>query len=176
MSSENPNSPLEYTDFTIKATLTNFAPVEEVLISMGAMYIGNDEQTDYYFETDNGKLKLRQGTIENRIAHYRREYEVGSEKTIVFRYEENPSSEAIKQLRSQNKLIGFVRKSRKIYRLDNLKIHLDTLPDNRKFIEIEAFDRTNRFSAAALKAQCMAVKEKLGIPDSVLIKTGYMET
>lgn len=85
MPPDNPSIPLPYKDVTIKACINDFARIEEMLITLGAVYIGHDAQTDYYFETANGKLKLRQGTIENIIIHYRRDGADGIEKTTVFR-------------------------------------------------------------------------------------------
>lgn len=166
--------PLAYKDFTVKASVQNLVPIEKALAAVNAIYIGLDVQTDYYFETDNGKLKLRQGVIENVIAHYKRELQDGVEKTTVFRYDENPTPDQINQLKMERKLTGVITKHRKIYQVDNLKIHLDTFQDSQHFIEIEAIDRTNLFSETDLKNQCLALKAKLGIPDSDLLKTGYI--
>ncbi len=63
---------LPYKDYTIKAPISNSEIIECVLKNIGALFIGTDHQTDLYFETPVGKLKLRQGTIENLITHYER--------------------------------------------------------------------------------------------------------
>ncbi|MDL5050181.1 hypothetical protein QQ054_29680 [Oscillatoria amoena NRMC-F 0135] len=93
--------PTTYKDFTIKASVKDFAPIEGILTNMNAHYAGLDEQTDYYFETHVGKLKLRQGTIENVIIHYRRALENGIERTTVYRYDKNPGPEQINHLKKR---------------------------------------------------------------------------
>ena len=99
----------------------------------------------------------------------------GFEKTIVYRYDLNPTSFQINELKSKFAAIGVVSKERKIFTLGNIKIHLDKLSTGEQFIEIEAIDREEKFSDADLKHQCHEMKLKLGITDSSLIRTGYLE-
>lgn len=164
----------EYKDFTIKAKTDNPEAIEKLLIQMNANFLGLDMQIDYYFETEKGKLKYRQGTIENLITHYEREFRGGIEKTTVFRYDKNPTPEQITRLKTEKKQIGVTEKERKIYWLNNIKIHLDRLPGGQCFIEIEAIDRENNFTDEELKSQLLAVKSMLHIQDHNLVKTGYM--
>jgi adenylate cyclase, class 2 len=91
--------PLAYLDYTIKAKLDSTERVEILLKSLHATLVGLDIQTDTYFETSKGKLKLRQGTIENLITHYERIVEDGFERTIVYRYDVNPTDKKLPCLR-----------------------------------------------------------------------------
>lgn len=59
-------------------------------------FIGLDLQTDHYFEIEKGKLKWREGTVENLITHYERIDDSGMERTIVYRYD------FLRQIRSKN--------------------------------------------------------------------------
>ncbi len=63
-------TPLSYKDFTIKAKLLDSEKIVAQLMAIKAEFIGLDLQTDHYFETKKGKLKWREGTIENLITHY----------------------------------------------------------------------------------------------------------
>lgn len=164
---------MTYKDYTLKAKLTDPEVLEDRLKSMQAHFIGLDEQTDYYFETEKGKLKYRQGTIEHLITHYERKVVDGIEKTTVYQYDRDPSPHQVTKLRAEQKQIGVIQKERKIYNLENIKIHLDKLPNGTCFIEIEAIDRANKFTDDELKRQCLAIQSKLLIPDSDLVKTGY---
>ncbi len=164
---------LPYKDFTLKSQVEDLARLEEILIKSGSKFIGSDKQKDTYFETDRGKLKLRQGTLENLITHYERIEEDGIERTLVFRYDLNPTADAIQILFSDHKVIGVIEKERKIFYVGDVKVHLDTLPDKRMFVELEAIDRTDLVDAAVLRDKCGAVKEMLGIKDQHLVKTGY---
>jgi adenylate cyclase class 2 len=165
---------LTYKDFTLKAVVADFRSIEGDLQKMNAIFIGIDRQTDTYFQVSIGKLKLRQGTIENLITHYERKIENGMEKTTVYRYDVNPSSKQIADLLRDNAVIGVIKKERQIYVIDNIKIHLDTTPQMDRFIEIEAIDRNNVYSDDALRSQCLDVRKKLGIRDTDLIQTGYL--
>ncbi|MFZ5972042.1 MAG: CYTH domain-containing protein [Bacteroidota bacterium] len=166
---------IDYKDYTIKAKIRNIEPLEKILISMNASFVGLDNQTDYYFETDKGKLKYRHGTLENLITHYERTFEDGIEKTTVYQYDKNPTLDQIEKLRAEKKQIGVTTKERKIYTLKNVKIHLDKLPDGQCYIEIEAIDLTNSFTDNELKRQCLMIKSKLLISDNSLVTTGYLK-
>ncbi|GHM99076.1 hypothetical protein WSM22_05660 [Cytophagales bacterium WSM2-2] len=168
-------SPLPYKDFTLKAKI-NSSETEKILHALNAIYVGLDRQIDYYFETSRGKLKWRDGTIEKLITHYERVTDSGIERTTVFRYDLNPTQEQIDELLLNHKKIGTTQKERKIYIIRNIKIHIDKLPNQEEFIEIEAIDRGNKFTIDELKAQCLELKSRLGIQDIDLIPTGYLKT
>lgn len=165
-----------YKDYTIKARVTSNKVVEEMLAQLHSIFVGIDHQTDIYFKVDRGKLKLRQGTIENLITHYERTHEGDAEKTEVFRYDVNPSAKEIEHLKSTHHQIGVVQKERKIYFVNNIKVHLDKLLNGEEFIELEAIDRENKFTNEELKQQCLDLKNKLGIRESDQVQTGYLKT
>jgi predicted adenylyl cyclase CyaB len=164
-----------YKDYTIKARLYSSKEIENTLSRLNSKFIGVDLQTDTYFETSRGKLKLRHGTIENLITHYERTQEGNVEKTHVYRYDVNPTKEEIEKLKTSHRTIGSVEKERKIYFINHIKIHLDKLENKDEYIEIEAIDRQNLFSNEELKRQCLEVKEKLGIRESDIVQTGYLK-
>ncbi len=164
--------PKTYKDFTLKALAPDFELLEDLLKNCGALFLGVDEQKDTYFQTDTGKLKLREGTIENLITHYERILEDGIERTVVYRYDVNPSAIEIENLITNYKTIGTVKKERSIYLLDIHKIQLDRL-DQGDFLEIESIDREEKFTTEELRKRCLELKEKLGIADADLVPTGY---
>ncbi|MFM8911905.1 MAG: class IV adenylate cyclase [Flammeovirgaceae bacterium] len=165
-------APLSYQDYTIKARARNFDRAKALLQQLGAKCLGTDLQTDTYFATDKGKLKLRVGTIEHLITHYERVEAAGMEKTVVYRYDLNPSPAEVEALRGSFAVSGEIKKERTIYLLGIHKIHLDRL-DGNHFIEIESIDRNAAYTSEELKALCLEMKEKLGIADADLIPTGY---
>ena len=163
-----------YKDYTIKAKISSGSELENKLIQLNSRFLGVDKQTDTYFEVSSGKLKLREGTIENLITHYERIHDGDAEKTTVYRYDVNPTLEEIEKLKSKHRQIGVIKKERKIYFVDHIKVHLDKLPSGEEFIELEAIDRQNQFSDEELKRQCLDLKNKLGINESEIIETGYL--
>lgn len=167
-------TPLSYKDFTIKARISDPLRIEDLLKKMDAQNLGTDHQIDTYFKVEKGKLKWRKGTIENLITHYERIAENGLEKTIVYRYDLNPSEEKILMLFSTYQKLGILEKERKIFFIDNIKIHLDKTKDGNTFLEIEASDENNKRSLKELHEQCLNIKDVLKISDSDLMKTGYL--
>lgn len=166
-------SPLPYQDFTLKARVQDAEAIRQKLHGLGATHVGLDEQTDTYFQTQRGKLKWRKGTIENLITHYERVNHGGIEKTIVYRYDVNPGPAAVEALLSTAPIIGTVVKTRSIYRLQHLKIHLDQQPGDLWFLEVEAQDATQRVAAETLRADCEKLFEALGICPADRLRTGY---
>jgi adenylate cyclase class 2 len=167
-------TPLSYKDFTLKARIRDSLQTENLLSGLKARYVGTDHQTDTYFKVEKGKLKWRKGNIENLITHYERISENGFEKTIVYRYDLNPSDKEIKTLFSSYATLAIIEKERKIFFLDNVKIHLDTTKDGKTFIEIEASDENDLRSLQELQHQCLTLKASLRIEDKDLMKTGYL--
>lgn len=56
----------------IKARCNEPEKIRSILKNHKADFIGNDHQLDTYFKVDEGRLKLREGTIENNLIYYRR--------------------------------------------------------------------------------------------------------
>ena len=54
----------------IKAKCSDPKRVRNILESKGAEYRGLDHQIDTYFRVPNGRLKLREGNIENALIFY----------------------------------------------------------------------------------------------------------
>lgn len=165
---------LSYKDFTLKAHLKNRIIVEQKLMDLGAILVGEDYQHDYYFKISNGKLKYRKGTLGSLITHYERFVASKAEKTQVYRYDPNPSDEEVQQLFDQHKLIGEIQKIRRIYQFKNSTIHLDTLSNGEVFVEIEAKDFNEQSSDESLQAQCWDIFAQLSISKDDVIPTGYM--
>jgi adenylate cyclase class 2 len=165
---------LKYKDFTIKARISDPLTMETLLIKMNARYIGMDHQRDTYFEVEKGKLKWRRGDIENLITHYERIFENGLEKTIVYRFDLNPTEIEVENLFSRYSTLAIIEKERKIFFIENNKIHLDKTADGRMFIEIEAFDKNGSQTMEELKQQCIRLQTDLKINKVDLVKTGYL--
>jgi len=165
-----------YKDYTLKAVIVAPELLNSRLIAQGFKFIREENQHDFYFQVSKGKLKFRKGSHNNLITHYERILLQRTERTIVYRYDENPTEEEIDELFSKNKLIGEVQKKRKHYQLDNVFVHLDELFNGEKFIEIEAKDFENRYSEDQLKKQCHTVFERLGLRQYDAIKTGYFNS
>ena len=64
---------MPFLNVEIKAGCRNAEFIRNYLQANNAELKGTDEQTDTYFEVPNGRLKLREGNIENNLIFYERE-------------------------------------------------------------------------------------------------------
>ncbi|MFT5749236.1 MAG: adenylate cyclase class 2 [Ancylomarina sp.] len=138
----------------IKAHCHDLNKVRDILISKNAESKGMDHQTDTYFNSNKGRLKLREGNIENNLIHYERENTEGSKesKFTLYKTEQNSSLKEILGVALGNKCT--VEKDREIYFIENVKFHLDTVKDLGTFIEIEASNKDNDLTKDKLQEQC----------------------
>jgi len=59
-------------NFEFKARLRDEPRVREALKRLGTRFVGTDYQIDTYFRVPSGRLKVREGRIENALIFYRR--------------------------------------------------------------------------------------------------------
>lgn len=164
-----------YADITIKARCLAPAEAESILLQHSADYKGLDAQTDTFYEAEYGKLKHRQGNIENVLIHYNRVQSEGVKRTEVLFYLKNPSHATIEQICGGREVLAQVKKLRKIYFIDNVKFHIDYLEDLGQFIEIEAIDVDGSLGMEVLHEQCNYYKDLLQIADEDLVNDSYID-
>ena len=137
-----------------KASVEAIGIYEEKLLSLNPKYIGLDHQIDTYFNTSVGRLKLREGNIENALIHYERKNIAGSKESKIILYKHQPDS-TLKSILA--KTIGVkvvVDKRRKIYFIENVKFHFDQVEGLGTFIDVEAIDESGAIGHEKLKQQC----------------------
>lgn len=159
----------------IKAHCKNHEAVAEILASHNAYFKGTDHQVDTYFNVSRGRLKLREGNIENSLIHYERENSSKPKTSNVLLYEVNHDKNLKEILVKSLGILTVVEKKRKIYFIDNVKFHLDELDKLGNFVEIEAIDKTNTKDKNSLKKQCEFYMKLLAIEDGDLIKDSYSD-
>jgi len=159
----------------IKARTTRAADIRTILLGEGADFKGTDHQTDTYFNVPNGRLKLRQGNIENNLIYYERANAAGP-KTSHFDLVPVPDAEALKALLSKSLGIKVVvEKQRDIYFIGNVKFHLDTLGQLGNFVEIEASNRHHPLSLERLHEQCNYYMRRFAILEPDLVNLSYSD-
>ena len=67
----------------IKARCPHPESVRKYLESQNARFVGRDHQIDTYYHVDEGRLKLREGDIENTLIFYRRPNQDGPKRSDV---------------------------------------------------------------------------------------------
>ena len=129
---------MSYLNIEIKARSSTPEYVRQYLLDHNADFKGTDEQTDTYFNVTSGRLKLREGIIENNLIYYTRNDQAGP-KSSQFHLVKVEDAKGLKEV--LEKSIGvkmIVKKTREIYYIDNVKFHIDEVPGLGSFIEIEA--------------------------------------
>lgn len=159
----------------IKARTKEIKTIRRLLENELARYVGLDHQVDTYFKVTQGRLKLREGEIENALIHYARSNQAGPKTSEVLLYQ-SPTNSSLKAiLTAALDTLVVVDKMREIYFIDNVKFHLDKVTDLGTFVEIEAIDRDGSIGQEELTRQCQYYIELFQIEEKDLIPNSYSD-
>ena len=160
----------------IKATYSDPLALENALIANGADYKGLDHQVDTYFIVPEGRLKLRQGSIENTLIYYnRQEYNGVKSSAVKFVRLQADQVEGIKSvLKSIHDILVVVDKQRKIYFIDNVKFHIDQVKELGAFVEVEAIGEKGQ-DYETLSDQCKYYMDKFEIKEADCLDVSYSD-
>lgn len=159
----------------IKARAKNQERIREVLKSKNADFKGVDHQIDTYFKVNFGRLKLREGNIENYLIHYDREDKEGPKQSNVLLYNFKPGSSLKEILENSLGILVVVDKRREIYFIENVKFHIDDVKDLGLFIEIEAIDEKGDIGLEKLHEQCNFYLDLFNILKEDLVSISYSD-
>ena len=138
-------------------------------------YIGLDHQKDTYFNVPHGRLKLREGNIENALIHYQRTNTAGAKQSDVLLYQHQPDARLKAVLTAALGIKTIVDKNRKIYFIDNVKFHFDTVEGLGTFVEVEAIDKDSTIGIEKLKEQCAYYAHLFAIAENDYIAHSYSD-
>jgi adenylate cyclase, class 2 len=166
---------MSFLNVEIKARCGDPQGVRSVLQGRSAEYKGLDRQVDTYFTVPRGRLKLREGNIENSLIFYERNNQAGPKDSNVSLCKAVPDP-ALKEVLTQALgVIKTVDKRREIYFIGNVKFHIDQVQGLGSFVEIEAIDRTGDIGREKLLEQCRHFMQLLGISDKDLVTGSYSD-
>ena len=159
----------------IKATCNDLERIRQILLERDAKFIGLDHQVDTYFRSSSGRLKLREGNIENNLIWYQRPDQAGPKTShcVLYKTEKDSALKAI--LHDAMGVMVVVDKEREIYFIDNIKIHLDQVKGLGTFLEIEAQSEEGDKSEELLNRQCVQLMDELGIRNEDLVNESYSD-
>ncbi len=171
----------------IKARCSDPGRIRKILLIRGASFKGLDRQVDTYFRVPSGRLKLREGNIENALIYYKRADQKNSKKcdSLLWRpceHRGQASGNCLYPMRSLKQILKtvcgvltIVDKKREIYFIKNVKFHIDRVKKSGNFVEIEVFDRKKGVGVAKLRKQCEFYQKILGIRAKDLIADSYSD-
>lgn len=159
----------------IKARTIRHPEIRELLHQHEADFQGMDHQVDTYFVVPEGRLKLRQGSIEKSLIFYQREDKEGPKASQVSLYHPQSDGDLHALLKRALGVWKVVDKKREIYFVDNVKIHLDLVEGLGTFVEIEAIDKDGSIGEKRLFEQCRYFMEKFGVGEEDLLSHSYSD-
>lgn len=162
----------------IKAHSSDPDRIRDILKSEGADFKGTDHQIDTYFVVEQGRLKLREGSIERNLIYYQRpdQPEAKVSDISLTPIESDQQAESLKLLLTNALgVLVVVDKKREIYFIDNVKFHIDDVHGLGSFVEIEAISKEVEYSVEELHQQCQHYMELLDINNSELAESSYSD-
>lgn len=149
--------------------------IRDFLVNNKAEFKGTDQQTDTYFNVPKGRLKLREGNIENNLIYYERTDQAGP-KNSFFKLVKVEDADGLKEaLRQSVGIKVVVKKKREIYYIGNVKFHIDEVPGLGVFTEIEAGNMLDGLSKEQLMEQCDHYMKAFGIQPGDLVSVSYSD-
>ncbi|MCB2218899.1 MAG: class IV adenylate cyclase [Bacteroidetes bacterium] len=164
-----------FINLEIKARCSDPGKVEKILLEKNARFVGSDHQVDTYFQVASGRLKLREGVIENALIFYHRHNQSGPKVSDVELYKTTPNTSLKNLLVAALGVKVIVDKHRKIFFIDNIKFHIDVVKGLGSFIEIEAIDQEMTGNKALLEKQCTKYMQILEIEKKDLVSESYSD-
>ncbi|MHA2094140.1 MAG: class IV adenylate cyclase, partial [Candidatus Hodarchaeales archaeon] len=125
-----------------KAKCENPDAIRKILLSQDPVFKGKDHQIDTYFIVESGRLKLREGNIENALIHYERPNVANAKQsTVLLHHPDSGNTTSLKEILIKTLgVLTIVDKEREIYFIDNVKFHIDNVRTLGHFVEVEAID------------------------------------
>jgi predicted adenylyl cyclase CyaB len=159
----------------IKAKCSDPGFVRQYFLLHQASFQGTDVQTDTYFNVPNGRLKLREGIIENKLIYYTRNNQPGPKNSHFHLLNVDNPVELKEILQKSCGIKIIVKKQREIYYIDNVKFHIDEVPGLGSFVEIEAGNILTDKTETGLLEQCNFYLKEFGIKEEDLIAFSYSD-
>jgi adenylate cyclase class IV len=151
--------------------------------ALGAEIWGDLRQTDTYFATPHGRLKLRETAgLDAELIFYERDEGASTRPSDYTRAGVRQPADLAEALSRALGIIGIVRKRRTLLLLDLVRIHVDNVEDLGRFLEIEVpvevASATNPDSSQAevLAARTLAdLMAGLGYTQDDAIRHSYLD-
>lgn len=145
-----------------------------VCSSVAAVDHGVLHQTDTYFSVATGRLKLREEDRSSSLIYYERPDQAAARESQyrILRVSEPKEMKAVLSAALGIRVI--VEKTRRLFLLDNIRIHLDTVTELGTFIEVEAV--ADERSDLSTERRCARdLQTAFGIEDADIVKQGYAD-
>ena len=158
----------------LKARAEDLDTVRDAALELGAKPDGVFEQTDTFFETQAGLLKLRVTDSEAQLIPYLRAQKADAKRSDYALLPVEDPEHTKKLLTSLLGSWAEVRKRREVLLLGNVRIHLDEVEGLGAFVELEAV-QTGRRVAKTEHGRLRDLIRKLGVGLDQMVSCSYAE-
>ncbi|MGE0607226.1 MAG: class IV adenylate cyclase [Pirellulales bacterium] len=159
----------------LKARLADLPAARRVALQLAAEPRGILRQTDTYFHCRHGRLKLREtaGQPAQLVAYSRPDQpdSRGSDYQLVAVADPAALKAALAESLGVR---GIVLKSRELYLLDNVRLHLDEVTGLGTFLEFEAVLGDGQYDTAG-HAQLARLSQAFGLRSQDLLSNSYSD-
>lgn len=162
-------------NFEFKARVMDIDKLEQKLLELNPDFKGLDHQVDTYFNVPAGRLKLREGNIENALIYYERSDIADAKQSEIIIYKHQPEGSLKEILTKTLGIRVVVDKRRKIYFIGNVKFHFDTVGELGTFLEVEAIDYSGKISIEELQGQCNRYFSFFGLEKTDYVSKSYSD-
>jgi predicted adenylyl cyclase CyaB len=160
-------------NFEFKARLRDASHVRATLKRLRARFLGTDHQIDTYFHVPSGRLKIREGRVENSLIFYQRTDSARARRSTV-EMMLLPRRNSVRAILSHALgVLVVVDKRREIYFVGNVKIHLDRVRGLGTFLEVEAMTRTG--DIRKVRAQAVKFQKLFAISGADIVPLSYSD-
>jgi predicted adenylyl cyclase CyaB len=160
-------------NFEFKAQLHDAAHVRAALKNQRAHFLGTDHQVDTYFRVPSGRLKVREGRIENSLIFYQRTNSARARRSTV-EMMPLPRRNSVRAILARALgVLAVVDKRREIYFVGNVKIHLDRVRGLGTFVEVEAMTRSG--DIRKVRAQAAKFRKLFAISPKDIVPLSYSD-
>jgi predicted adenylyl cyclase CyaB len=164
---------MKHLNFEFKARLNDEGRIRETLARLHARFVGTDHQIDTYFRVPSGRLKVREGRIENALIFYQRKNLRRARQSTV-EMMVLPRRNSLRAILARTLgTLAVVDKRREIYFVKNVKIHLDRVQQLGKFLEVEAISRTG--DVKKIRSQAHQFQKLFGIAAKDIVAESYSD-
>jgi predicted adenylyl cyclase CyaB len=164
---------MKLVNYEFKARLRDERHVRRMLTELNARFAGTDRQVDTYFAVADGRLKLREGKIENSLIYYERPNQARARASKVTMTVLAPGNTLKPVLAAALGVRAVVEKRREIYYVGNVKIHLDRVRGLGQFLEVEAMSRSGNL--AQVRQQAKDFQKRFAVRDDDMVPESYAD-
>ena len=159
----------------IKVRCDDLHPVHAALVGRGLKRVARMRQVDTYFDTRDGRLKLREidGQARVELIGYRRP-DLPTARTSTYSVARVTDIEATRSVLAA--VLGIrvvVGKTRDLYQWDSTRVHLDAVDGLGTFVELETALYGGELDAA--ERECRRIFDALGLDDEHIVGPSYAD-